>query len=74
MNLPLLESFEKIISNLSLTSEELEEVQTSFAYYKKNKDFDLTLLLVQDTSCLNFIKLIKNIANALCNVTKEILL
>ena len=61
MNLPLLESFEKIISNLSLTSEELEEVQTSFAYYKKNKDFDLTLLLVQDTSCLNFIKLIKNI-------------
>lgn len=61
INLPLLESFSKIISNLSLTKKELEIVQISFDYYKKNKDLDLTLLLVQDTSCLNFINLIKNI-------------
>ena len=61
MNLPRLESFEKIIPNLSLTKEELTEIQNSFAYYKKNKDFDLTLLLVQDNFCLNFIKIIKKI-------------
>lgn len=61
MNLPRLESFEKIIPNLSLTKEELAEIQNSFAYYKKNKDFDLTLLLVQDNFCLNFIKIIKKI-------------
>ena len=61
MNLPRLESFEKIIPNLSLTKGELAEIQNSFAYYKKNKDFDLTLLLVQDNFCLNFIKIIKKI-------------
>ena len=61
MNLPRLESFEKIIPNLSLTKEELTEIQNSFAYSKKNKDFDLTLLLVQDNFCLNFIKIIKKI-------------
>ena len=61
MNLPRLESFEKIIPNLSLTKEELTEIQNSFAYYKKNKDFDLTILLVQDNFCLNFIKIIKKI-------------
>lgn len=61
INLPRLESFEKIIPNLSLTKEELTEIQNSFAYYKKNKDFDLTLLLVQDNFCLNFIKIIKKI-------------